>query len=410
MTSRRVRNTGSLRIIGDHWYGRWYVGRKRIERALGPVRRPGTREGLTRSQADAKMRKLMGEATVAPDEGITMALAGDRLLAQLRRKQCAPSHIETVDGHLRCHLIPYVDEHLRRHLHELTDDHIEDLMDDLADEPRGWRLKAPGRKQALKPKTVRNIVSTMHSIFELAQRKQWVTQNVCKLVEWPTVPTDGDIHFLTLDELQLLIDVGLADGPGLDDTERRWRRMERLLYITAAMTGARQGELLAVRWIDPDWLAMKFRIRKNYVRGEMRIPKGREGGTPPMADRLGAELERYFKQSAHQADEDLVFGDPETGRPLSRRKVSRRFAAALDRAGVRHVRFHDLRHTFGTHLAAEGVPIRAIQEWYGHKDIKTTMIYVDYAPGATEAELIDRAFSPLVFPHSSPKVKPSRAK
>jgi hypothetical protein len=59
---------------------------------------------------------------------------------------------------------------------------------------------------------------------------------------------------------------------------------------------------------------------------------------------------------------------------------------------VRRVRFHDLRHTFGTQMAAAGVPMRTLQEWLGHRDIKTTMIYADYQASDQERELVERAF------------------
>ena len=63
-------------------------------------------------------------------------------------------------------------------------------------------------------------------------------------------------------------------------------------------------------------------------------------------------------------------------------------------AGVRDVRFHDLRHTFGTRMAAVGVPMRTLQEWLGHADFKTTLIYADYAPDERrERDLIARAFT-----------------
>jgi integrase len=71
----------------------------------------------------------------------------------------------------------------------------------------------------------------------------------------------------------------------------------------------------------------------------------------------------------------------------------RRFKKALKAAGVREVRFHDLRHTFGTRMAAVGVPMRTLQAWMGHSDHATTLIYADYAPGAREAALVGRAFS-----------------
>ena len=56
------------------------------------------------------------------------------------------------------------------------------------------------------------------------------------------------------------------------------------------------------------------------------------------------------------------------------------------------MRFHDLRHTFGTRMAAAGVPMRTLQEWMGHRDYKTTLIYADYAPIAHERDFVERAF------------------
>ena len=106
--------------------------------------------------------------------------------------------------------------------------------------------------------------------------------------------------------------------------------------------------------------------------------------------------------SAYQADGDLVFGHPETGRPLDRSKVRKRFLAALDRAAVRRVRFHDLRHTFGTAIAAQGVPERVMQEWGGWRDAKTVRIYADYRPDPQEAAWINAAFAgPSEAPNST---------
>ena len=56
------------------------------------------------------------------------------------------------------------------------------------------------------------------------------------------------------------------------------------------------------------------------------------------------------------------------------------------------MRFHDLRHTFGTRMAAAGVPLRTLQEWMGHRDFTTTLVYADYQPSSQEAELVERAF------------------
>jgi site-specific recombinase XerD len=59
---------------------------------------------------------------------------------------------------------------------------------------------------------------------------------------------------------------------------------------------------------------------------------------------------------------------------------------------VRRIRFQDLRHTFATTLAASGVPLRTIQEYLGHADLKTTQIYAHYAPSTHEVQVVNQAF------------------
>jgi integrase len=99
------------------------------------------------------------------------------------------------------------------------------------------------------------------------------------------------------------------------------------------------------------------------------------------------------RRTAYNGDDDLVFAHPHSGRPLDRTKLSRRFRQACADAGVRVVRFHDLRHTFATRLAASGQPMRTIQEFMGHADSKTTQIYAHYAPSAHEVEMLNAAFA-----------------
>ena len=88
-----------------------------------------------------------------------------------------------------------------------------------------------------------------------------------------------------------------------------------------------------------------------------------------------------------------MFAHPQTGNPIDRSKVTKRFQEACRSAGVRVITFHDLRHTFATRLAANGEPLRTIQEFLGHADAKTTQIYAHYAPSAHEVERVNAAFA-----------------
>lgn len=179
---------------------------------------------------------------------------------------------------------------------------------------------------------------------------------------------------------------------------RRGRRAAPRLDVSSENSDGFR-ELIALRWRDVDWNASKVRVRQNFVRGEFGTPKSkRSTRSVPMTDRVGGDLERLFKghhgEDASEHAEELVFADPETRGPMERARVLRRFRAALKAAQLdeTHV-FHDLRHTFGTRMAAVGMPMRTLQEKMGHRDIRTTERYADYAPNPQEAALVASAFS-----------------
>jgi integrase len=247
------------------------------------------------------------------------------------------------------------------------------------------RFIAVEKEAGASPKSIRNYLSALHSLFELAIDRGWAAANPVKRAIKPESSEDVEIRFLVLEEIEAVIAAVPDDPVGA---------VEALLYRAAAMTGLRQGELLGLQWQDVDWLAGKLRVRRAFTRGEYLSPKSKRGvRAVPLADRLATELEAHSRRSPFNSDLDLVFAHPETGNPLDGSRVLKRFKAALKRAGVRKVRFHDLRHTFGTLMASTGVPMRTLQEWMGHRDIQTTMVYADYAPDdRRERDLIDRAF------------------
>ena len=106
-----------------------------------------------------------------------------------------------------------------------------------------------------------------------------------------------------------------------------------------------------------------------------------------MTTLLAGLLDGWSQCTVFSGDLDLVFPHPQTGKPLDRSKVLKGFKAACRDAKV------PVRHTFGTRLAASGVPLRTIQEFMGHADTKTTQIYVHYARSEHEIQLVDDAFA-----------------
>jgi integrase len=241
------------------------------------------------------------------------------------------------------------------------------------------------RRSGLAPKTIRNVHGSLHTVFAYAVRRKKLARNVVSLVEPPAKMVSPDIHFLTLPDVQAVI---RAVPPGED-----WSAWEVALYATAAMTGMRMGELLGLQWGDVDWTAQKIRIRRAWVSNEMGAPKSRRSSRAvPMVGAVVAALDQLSKATHYGADDELVFGNVHTGLPPARSTVNNRLQARLSKAGVRRIRFHDLRHTYGTLMAASGVPMRTLQELMGHRNLETTLIYADYAPSGQELSWAEAAF------------------
>src|SRR5207248_7219005 len=107
---RRPRGTGAVFKKSDRWYGQWYVRGRLVKRSLGPVRPAGTRDGLTKAQAEARLRELISETDAAPPpiaERVTIRQAGERLIRQLVLQSRKPSTTENYSSYLKTHIEPY---------------------------------------------------------------------------------------------------------------------------------------------------------------------------------------------------------------------------------------------------------------------------------------------------------------
>jgi len=167
-------------------------------------------------------------------------------------------------------------------------------------------------------------------------------------VEKPQARRSGDIEVFSPEEVRALVRVAASE-------------QEAAIYLTAAFTGLRRGVLLALRWRDVDFDGQVVRVRASYAEGALTTPKSGKVRSVQWRRTLRRRLASLSQRRSWTADDDLVFVGP-AGTYLDGRALRRRYLTAVKRAGLRPLRFHGLRHTFGTRMIAKA-DIRRVQEW-----------------------------------------------
>jgi len=232
----------------------------------------------------------------------------------------------------------------------------------------------------LAPRTAYHLRSILRAALNDALRWGLVGRNVAALVEAPRVP-QSDFQPLSIDETRRLLDAMRGD------------RLEALYSVALAM-GLRQGEALALRWDDVDLDAATLTVSGSLgrsangalVRSETKTARSRR--TLAMPDVVTTALRAHRTRQLQERlaagnlwhDTGLVFTRPD-GRPLHGSSVTRAFQQRLAAAGLRRLRFHDLRHACATLLLAQGVGPRVVMDVLGHSNISLTMnLYAHVLP------------------------------
>jgi integrase len=230
-------------------------------------------------------------------------------------------------------------------------------------------------------------LTVLHGVFRRAARVWGLERNPASadLVERPPVRYSGEVRTLRPDEVILL-------------ARHAETAQEAALYLTAAFTGLRMGELLALRWHDVDFALQRLHVRRNFTDGREKAPKSGRVRSAPMVDEVTAALDGLSRREHFTGPNDLVFPN-EVGRHLCGWTVRRRYYAALDAAGLPRLRFHDLRHCFAT-IAVQRLPLHTVQGYLGHAHISTTMRYVHHTPAARDVALLSDAIRAEIVPIS----------
>jgi len=256
------------------------------------------------------------------------------------------------------------------------DQRLEDIAPETVER---WRASlTQGRSGRVISNATRNrILVLLHGVFGHACKVYRLPHNPAAGLEHHPVRSSNDIVVFSPKEVMAL--VRAAEG-----------EQDAALYLTAAFTGLRRGELLALRWRDVDFAGSTIRVRASYAGRALTLPKSGKVRAVPLAPDVARTLAQLSSRAHFTGEDDLVFAG-ETGGHLDGSALRRRYTLALKRGKLRPLRFHDLRHTFGTRMIAKA-DIRRVQEWMGHADIQTTMKYLHYVPREDDARLVAEAF------------------
>jgi integrase len=207
--------------------------------------------------------------------------------------------------------------------------------------------------QGLKPSTCNRYLATLKHMFTKAIDWDMVEEHVLKFIRKVKFLPENNrrLRYLNKEECQELIN---ACEPHL-----------RPIIITALNTGMRKSEILNLKWNNID-LKHGFILLDKTKNDERReIP-------------INDTLRKTLTSIPRRLDVPYVFYDPKTGKPYQ--DIKRSFHTALRRAKIHDFKFHDLRHTFASHLVMAGVDITTVKELLGHKTLTMTLRYSHLAP------------------------------
>jgi integrase len=377
MAARAERVTGHVKLHhgkrGATWYARYRLDGHQVQKALGPAwEGPGRPpEGyFTKRTAQDELDAILTDArrgTLAGMEktGATFADAAAEYLRYVEHeRQIDTTTIDDYRGVINGYLLKEFGE---RALEAITADDI--------DAYKG-RLLAEGR---LSKRTVVRHLVVAHGVFKRAARAYGLDTNpaAADLVERPKVVYTGEFTAYEPDEVELLATAMTAPH-------------DAALIRTAAYTGLRQGELLALRWRDVDFVTGLLHVRRNYTDRREKIPKGKRVRSVPMMTQVVDALARLKEREHFTGDDDLVFCSP-LGAHADAWALRRRYYATIKAAGLRRLRFHDLRHTFGT-TAITVLDPHKVQSYMGHQHYSTTARYLHHKPRPADARALEQAF------------------
>lgn len=295
-----------------------------------------------------------------------------------------------IDGQINPYFAP-----LKMSLKDVTTDVLQKFVNDKAE--KGKRVTDENGKiqyVGLAPKTIKNIMMTIKTAFKDAIKKNLVLTNPCVDVKLPKI-TRRPPNFYTYNELQNMF-IAL-----------KGERLFPLIYCTAIL-GLRRSEVLGLKWdsinLETNEITVKHTVvSQNEVFEKDKTKTDSSYRTYPMTKELE---EMFISLKAEEEENRKLFGKAyienkyifkqQNGKTYLPDYVTKKFSKLLEQHNLKHIRFHDLRHSCASILIAKGFRLKDIQEWLGHADIKTTAnVYghIDIERKNKIADLMSNTFS-----------------
>lgn len=366
-TPKRGNGEGTVVRRSD---GRW-EGRCTLPRGTG--RQRISVYGRTREDVVKQLRARLSDRDrgrhVAPTRETIAAYLECWLNDERSNQRWKPTMFQSAESIIRVQLIPRIG---RIGLSRLRSQQVQHMLTEMLD-------------AGLSPKTVRNVHGVLHTALERAVEQDRIAENPASKprVRLPR-RTSREMTTLDADQVRAVLTAAREDELGA-------------LWILMLTTGARQGELLALRWRDVDLDASRMSIVANSVRLTARArtllgvtscepqrgtPKTKRGTRLIEMPQLAVAALREHRRLTKVVElNGRVFNRPD-GRALAVPTLYTRWHALLKRAGVPLVRPHDARHTVATLLLGEGENPKIVQELLGHATVAITMdVYSHVTPG-----------------------------
>jgi integrase len=328
---------------------------------------PGGRRKSLYGKTRAEVRRKMTEARRRLERGENIAAKGESVAAYLRRWLTATAKLSVRESTYHAY-----ENWVRNHLSlPRSEGGVGDIAVDKLTAEDVQRMLAARRQAGLSATSVDHVRRVLRIALNQAIKWGLISRNAAAMAK-PPKRERHSVEPLSVAEVRTLL------------AATRSHRLHGL-FVLAIHTGMRQGELLALRWSDVD--LDKRLLRVNATLGTKdgkltRLPPKSEQSRRTLALSSGAvaALDEQQKRQDNQRllagnrwkEHNLVFAST-IGTPLNASNVTHDFQKALAAAGLRRVRFHDLRHSAASFLIESGVDMRQVQDQLGHSGLAYTI-------------------------------------